>query len=46
MSNLDPKKNLDGQDARQGRITGHMRYVLLFSLILVVLGFIVARFVA
>lgn len=46
MTELDPKKNLSGQDARQGRITGHMRYVLLGSLILVVLGLILARFLA
>jgi len=46
MSDLDPKKNLDAQEARQGTTLGVMRWVLLASLILVVLGFVLARLMA
>jgi hypothetical protein len=46
MAKLDPDKNLSGQEARQGRTLGVMRWVLLASLILVVLGFILARLLA
>jgi len=44
MTDMDPDKNLSGQEARQGRIIGRgrMRLVLITSLVLVVLGFILA----
>lgn len=46
MNEIDPNKNLSGQEARQGKTLGVMRWVLLASLILVVLGFILARMLA
>ncbi len=46
MTDLDPDKNLSAQQARQGKTLGVMRWVLLASLILVVLGFILARMLA
>ena len=44
MSDLDPNRNLSGQEARQGRIVGRgrIRGILITSLILVVIGFAVA----
>lgn len=48
MNNIDPDRNLSGQEARQGRIIGkgRIRLILIASLILVVIGFIVAFMVA
>lgn len=46
MSDREPKRDLTAQQARGGRTPGIVRWVLLASLILVVLGFIVARLVA
>ncbi|WP_191083660.1 hypothetical protein [Roseococcus microcysteis] len=46
MEKMDPDKNLDAQEARQGKTLGVMRWVLLASLILVVLGFVLARLMA
>ncbi|MBB3897721.1 hypothetical protein [Roseococcus suduntuyensis] len=44
MSDLDPNRNLSGQEARQGRIVGNgrIRGILITSLVLVVIGFAVA----
>ncbi|MXP62166.1 hypothetical protein E0493_02215 [Roseomonas sp. M0104] len=38
-----PEKPLDATPARQGRTTGHVRWILLISIVLVILAFIVAR---
>ena len=46
MSDKEPKRDLTTEEARAGRTPGIVRWVLLASLILVVIGFIVARLVA
>ncbi len=42
MDDMDPNRNLSGQEARQGRVIGRgrMRLVLIASLVLVVLAFV------
>jgi hypothetical protein len=44
MNEIDPDRNLTGQEARQGRIVGRgrVRLILITSLVLVIVGFVVA----